>query len=160
MHRRQLVTLGIGSLLPAVAGCVDTESTAESEASERNSTDEESTDGGGELDSTDATTDRCLDDVHAVVLNESDVPDEATVVDLSAARFDHRSTVRRAIEDAAVASKNNGGVNVCREVHDELHESFERLTEGGDAEQERRQPGTAYFDHDGTVAKVILEAND
>ena len=158
MHRRQLLTLGVGSVLSAVSGCVDTESTGESGPSERNSTDEESADGGDESGSTADTTDRCMDDVHAVALDDPDVPDEVTVVDLSAAQFDHRSTVRRAIEDAA--ANGNGGVTVCREEYEELHDTFEQLSETVDSDREQRHPGTIYFDHDGTVAKVILEAND
>ena len=160
MNRRQLVTLGIGSLLSAVAGCVDTESTVESEPSERNRTNEESTDVGDESGRTAATTDRCMDDVHAVVLNRSDVPDELTVVDLSTERFDHRSIVRRAIERAADTANGNGGVTVCREEYEDLRDSFEQLAETTDSDREQRHPGTMYVDHDGTVAKVVLEAND
>ena len=160
MHRRQLLTLGVGSVLSAVSGCVDTESTGESGPSERNSTDEESADGGDESGSTADTTDRCMDDVHAVALDDSDVPDEATVIDLSTEQFDHRSTVRRAIEMAAGAPNDNGGVTICREEYEDLRDSFEQLSETTGSEREQRRPGTMYVDHDGTVAKVVLEAND
>ena len=160
MKRRQLVTLGIGSLLSAVAGCVDTESAVGSEPSERNHTNEESTDVGDEPGGTAATTDRCMDDVHAVVLNRSDIPDEVTVVDLSAAQFDHRSTVRRTIEMAADTANGNGGVTVCREEYEDLRDTVGQRSETTDSDREQRHPGTMYFDHDGTVAKVVLEAND
>ena len=160
MNRRQLVALGAGSFGSIMAGCIDTDSTVESESGERNSTDAEPTDARAETGGTADTPDRCLDDVHAVIVGETDVPDGVTVVDLSAMQFDQRSTVRRAIEDAADAANDNGGVNVCREEYEELHERFEQLSERGDAEQEQRQRGTIYVDHEGTVAKVVLEAND
>lgn len=163
MNRRQLLAFGIGPLLSVVAGCVDSESTVEPESSERNSTDDQENDNQEDDDHTDNgsatdTDDRCMDDVHAVIVDDSDVPDEATVVDLSTEPFDHRSTVRRAIEDAADASNNNGGVDVCRAEYDDLHDSFEQLS-SGDTKQEQRR-GTIYFEYDGIVANVILEAND
>ncbi len=110
MNRRQLLALGMVPTVSIVAGCVDSESTVEPESSERNSTDDQESDNQEDDDHTDngsatGTDDRCMDDAHAVIVDDSDVPDEATVVDLS-------------------------------------------------------QPETMYFDHDGTVAKVVLEAND
>ena len=160
MHRRQLVTLGIGSLLSAVAGCVDTESAVEPEASDRNSADGEADDSHTDNGSATDTDDRCMDDVHAVIVDDSDVPDEATVIDLSTEQFDHRSSVRRAIEDAAAAPSNNGGVTICREEYEELHDTFGQLLETRGSDREQQQPGTMYFDHNETVTKVVLEAND
>ena len=143
-----------------VAGCVDTESTVGPEASERHSASGEAadthTDTGGAAD----TDDRCMDDVHAVIVDETEIPEEAVVVDLSAAQFDHRSTVRRAIEMAADTANGNGGVTVCREESEDLRDSFGQLAETTDSGREQRHPGTMYVDHDGTVAKVVLEAND
>jgi len=165
MNRRQLLALGMVPTVSIIAGCVDNESTGEPGSSQRNSTDDQESDNQEDDDHTDNgsatdTDDRCMDDVHAVIVVDSDVPDEAMVVDLSTERFDHQSTVRRAIEDAVDTANGNGGVTICRGEYEELRDTFEQLSETTESDREQRQPGTIYFDHDGTVAKVILEAND
>ena len=165
MNRRQLLALGMVPTVSIVAGCVDSESAEEPESSERNSTDDQEGDNQEDDDHTDNgsatdTDDRCMDDVHAVIVDDSDVPDEAAVVDLSTEGFDHRSIVRRAIEDAVDTANGNGGVTICREEYEELRDTFEQLSESTDSDRQQQQSGTIYFDHDGTVAKVVLEAND
>jgi len=150
----------MGSLVSGVAGCVGTESPVATESSDRNSSDTKTEDESVTNDSATDTDDRCMDDVHAVVVVDSSVPDEATIVDLSTERFDHRSAVQRAIENAVDAPTTNGSVTICREEYEELHDTFGQLAETRDSDRDQQQTGTMYFDHDGTVAKVILEAND
>ena len=160
MNRRQLLAFGTVPFVSVVAGCLDTDPTAGTESSDRNSTDAETTDKHAETDRAADTDERCMDDVHAVIVDEADVPEEVSVVDLSTEQFDHRSSVRRAIEDAADAPSNNGGVTICREEYEDLRDSFGQLAETTDSDREQQQPGTMYFDHNGTVTKVVLEAND
>ena len=160
MNRRQLLAVGMVPTVSIVVGCVDTESTVGPEASERHSADGEAADNHTDSGSAAETDDRCMDDVHAVIVDETEIPEEAVVVDLLAVQLDHRSTVRRAIEMAADTANGNGGVNVCREEYEDLRDTFGQRSEITDSDREQRHPGTMYFDHDGTVAKVVLEAND
>ena len=141
-----------------MSGCISTDSHSETESGEPNSTDENESDESTQTNESTEPDARCMDDVHAVIVDESDIPDGVVIVDLSVEEFEHRSTVRRAIEDAVEASNKNGGVNICRDEYDDLRETFERLSEDTDSDLE--QNGTMYFRDEDTIAKVVVEAND
>jgi|SRR6056297_216557 len=158
MKRRQIFTYATIPAVSVMSGCIGTESRGENESGEPNSTDENGSDESTETNESTEPDARCMDDVHAVIVDESDIPDGAVVVDLSDEEFEHRSTVRRAIEDAVEASNKNGSVNICRDEYDELRETFERLSEDTDSGLEGNR--TMYFSHEDIIAKVVVEAND